>query len=217
MKALVIFVKAPLLGRVKTRLEPHLAPDKIVKLYKSFVTEIISKCVHLRGVDKFIGCSPTKDDDFLKGLTVTYNIRSFNQQGKDLGEKIVNAFRDYLKKGYAKVVIIGSDSPTIPVDYIKKAFFELKKNDFVLGPCCDGGLYLVGAKRKIIPSIFHNIPWDTSKVLNKTLKKLNSLGIRFSMLPFWYDVDTIEDLRFLENHLKYLSKKVKSRKLRNKK
>jgi len=213
MRALIVFVKAPEIGRVKTRLQPHLAPEKIVDLYKSFIIEIISRCTRLKGIDKFLGCTPTKNDDFLRGLAEKYKLGSFNQRGKDLGEKIVNAFRDYLKKGYTEVVIIGSDSPTIPVDYIKKAFFELKKNDFVLGPCCDGGLYLVGAKKKIIqiiPSIFHNIPWDTSGVLNKALEKLNSLDVRFSMLPFWYDIDTIEDLRFLKNHRKYLNKKVKS-------
>ena len=207
MKALIVFVKAPVAGKVKTRLQPHLAPDKIVKLYKSFIKEIISKCVRLKGVDKFLGCAPTKDNDFLKGITKTYKIKSFNQRGNDLGEKIVNAFRDYFKKRYTEIVIIGSDSPTIPAAYIEKAFSELKKNDFVIGPCCDGGLYLVGAKKKIITEIFQDMPWDTSEVLNKTLKKVNSLDIRFSMLPFWYDVDTINDLRFLENHLKYLNKK----------
>lgn len=205
-KALIVFVKAPVPGAVKTRLQPHIAPDKIVKLYKSFVSEIISKCVQLKGVDKFLGCAPTGDNDFLRKITETYTLKSFDQSGKNLGEKIVNAFQDYFKKGYSEIVLIGSDSPTIPIEYIKKAFLELKKNDFVIGPCCDGGLYLIGAKKKIIPEIFHNIPWDTSEVLNMVLKKINSLSIKFSMLPFWYDVDTIEDLKFLENHRKYLNR-----------
>jgi glycosyltransferase A (GT-A) superfamily protein (DUF2064 family) len=136
-----------------------------------------------------------------------HKMRAFNQRGLDLGGKIINAFKDFLKKGYGEVVIIGSDSPTIPPDYIRMAFSELRKNDFVLGPCCDGGLYLVGAKRKITPDIFQDIPWDTSEVLNRTLRNLYSLNIKFSMLHFWYDVDTIDDLRFLENHRQYLNKK----------
>lgn len=206
-KALIIFVKSPLPGKVKTRLQPPLTPCEIVELYKSFIREIISKCGRLKGIDKFMGCSPTKENIFLKQLTKTYKIGSFNQRGNDLGEKIINAFRDYFKKGYSELVIIGSDSPTIPMDYIKKAFSELKNKDFVFGPCCDGGLYLVGAKGKITPEIFHNIPWDTSEVLNKTLEKLYSLNIRFSILPFWYDVDTIEDLRFVESHRRYLNRK----------
>ncbi len=210
-KALIVFAKTPIRGSIKTRMEPYLTPDKILRLYKSFVTETISTCTCLKGIDKFLWCSPTKYNDFLKGLTTTYKIESFNQKGKDLGEKMLNAFKNHFGKGYTEVVIIGSDSPTIPTDYIKKAFFELKNNDFVLGPCCDGGVYLVGAKKKIIPMIFRNIPWGTDKVFNKMLGKLNSLDIQFSMLPFWYDIDTIEDLRFFKNHLKYLRKSQKFR------
>ena len=206
MKALIVFVKTPVKGNVKTRLQPDLAEEKIVELYKSFITEIISKCLRLKGMDMFVGCAPTKNNDFLKKLSLTYNIKTFNQRGSNLGEKIVNAFRDYFKKGYKEIVLIGSDSPTIPTAYIKEAFSELKRNDFVLGPCCDGGLYLIGAKKRVIPEIFQNITWDTSEVLNEILKRANSLRIDFSLIPFWYDVDTIEDLKFLENHRKYLNK-----------
>jgi len=210
-KALIVFIKDPVPGRVKTRLQSHLAQGKIVELYKLFVNAIISRCVRLKGIDKFAGCFPAKDNDFFRGLARTYKIRCFNQQGNDLGEKLVNAFKSFFKKGYTDVVIIGSDSPTIPADYIKKAFSELKKKDFVLGPCCDGGLYLVGAKKKIRPAIFRNIPWDTTRVLNRTLNKmlerLDSLDVKFSMLPFWYDIDTVEDLKLFKNHIKYLKMK----------
>ncbi len=207
MKALIVFTKTPVKGRIKTRLQPHLAPDTILGLYKSFITEAISKCSRLKRIDKFIGCSPSKDNNFINELTRTYKIKSFNQRGENLGERLVNAFKDYLGKGYTEIVIIGSDSPSLPIEYIKKAFLELKKNDFVLGPCCDGGYYLVGA-RKVIPEVFHNIPWGTDRVLRKTLGKLNSLNIRYSLIPFWYDIDTIEDLRFFRNHLKYLKRKI---------
>jgi rSAM/selenodomain-associated transferase 1 len=206
-KALIVFVKAPVPGKVKTRLQPCLSPETITEIYKSFITEILEKCDRLKGISRFLGCTPTKEDDFLKSMSRDHKMRAFNQRGLDLGGKIINAFKDFLKKGYGEVVIIGSDSPTIPPDYIRMAFSELRKNDFVLGPCCDGGLYLVGAKRKITPDIFQDIPWDTSEVLNRTLRNLYSLNIKFSMLHFWYDVDTIDDLRFLENHRQYLNKK----------
>jgi rSAM/selenodomain-associated transferase 1 len=206
-KALIVFVKAPIPGKVKTRLQPCVAPERIIEIYKSFITETLDKCAQLKGVNKFVGCSPSKEDDYLQAVARVRKMKTFNQRGLSLGEKIVNALRDYLKKGYSDIVLIGSDSPTIPPDYITKAFAELRKNDFVLGPCCDGGLYLVGARKKVIPEIFQDIPWDTSEVLNKTLRNLFSLDIKFSMLPFWYDVDTIDDLRFLENHRQYLNNK----------
>src|SRR3989338_1595047 len=205
-KALIIFVKAPMPGKVKTRLQPHLTKDRIVRLYKSFITEIISRCIRLKGVDKFLGCAPSRQDDFLIRLSRKYKFGSFDQRGNNLGERIVGAFNDYFNKGYTDIVLIGSDSPTIPVKYIKQAFSDLRNNDFVIGPCCDGGLYLVGAKKKIMPGIFRDIKWDTGEVLNKVLGKVNSLNISYSMLPFWYDVDTIDDLQFLEKHRKYLNR-----------
>ncbi len=211
MKALIVFVKDPVAGKVKTRLQSHLSPDKIVEIYKSFVTEILSKCSRLKGMDKFLGCSPAKDDDFLKGLATKYKMKSFNQRGKDLGERISNAFKFCLKKGYSEIILIGSDSPTIPVDFIKKAFLQLTRNDFVIGPCCDCGLYLIGAKRGKVNEIFRSIELDTGGDVNEILKKMNSMNVSFFMLPFWYDIDTIEDLRFFENHLTYLDKKAKKR------
>ena len=205
-KALIVFVKAPEPGRVKTRLQPDLAPEEIVEVYKSFVFEIMSKCARVRGVDRFMGCTPTKDNGFLKELAATYKMGSFNQQGNSLGERIFNAFTHCFKKGYHEAVLIGSDSPTIPVEYIRKAFQVLGKNDFVIGPCFDLGLYLIGVKKKKMPLIFRNIKIDTGRDVNIILKKLGSRCINFYMLPFWYDVDTIEDLEFMESHREYLKK-----------
>jgi rSAM/selenodomain-associated transferase 1 len=167
-KALITFVKAPVPGTVKTRLQTDLGPAETTEIYKAFITEIVSQCARLKEVDRFLGCAPSKDHTFLKETVKNFKLKSFNQRGPNLGEKIINAFRDYFKKGYSEIVLIGSDSPTIPVNYINKAFKALERYDFVLGPCCDGGLYLIGARNKIIPDIFHDIPWDSSSVLNKT-------------------------------------------------
>ena len=205
-KALIVFVKAPVQGKVKTRLQPCIAPERIVEIYKSFMNEILAKCAHLKGISKYMGCTPTKNDDFLKTMGKTYRMRLFVQRGKDLRERIFNAFHDHFKKGYTEVVLIGSDSPTIPADYIEMAFTELKKNDFVVGPCFDQGLYLIGARKKKVDEIFSNIRLDTGEDVNTILRIMNSMNIRFYMLPFWYDIDTIDDLRFLENHRIYLNK-----------
>ena len=203
-KALITFVKAPVKGTVKTRLQKDLPKEQVIEIYKSFIIEILSRFSRLRGIDRYLGCAPSKDHEFLKEVSAKYKLNTFNQRGDNLGKKIVNAFKDHFKQGYSEIILIGSDSPTIPKEFIKKAFVELKKVDFVLGPCCDGGIYLIGAKHEINSKIFSNIPWDTSDVLNLVLEKLHHLDISYSMLPFWYDVDNIDDLRFLRNHLKYL-------------
>ncbi|RJQ56707.1 MAG: glycosyltransferase [Nitrospiraceae bacterium] len=207
-RALITFVKAPVPGAVKTRLQTDLAPDQVAEVYKSFVTEIVSRCSRLKGTDRLLGCAPDRRHHFLSEIAGKYRLKSFDQRGKDLGEKIVHAFQVHFKKGYSEIVLIGSDSPTIPMNYIRKAFAALKKHDLVLGPCCDGGLYLIGAKGKIIPRIFKDVPWDSSKVLNKTLDNIGPLDIKLFLLPFWYDVDTIEELRFLKKHLGYLNRKL---------
>jgi len=207
-KALLTFVKAPVPGTVKTRLQADIGADRTVEIYKAFIRETLFQCSRLRGMDRFLGCAPAKNHAFLKEMAETYAMTTFNQRGSHLGKRIVNAFKDFFKKGYTDIVLIGSDSPTIPRNYIKQAFEALKQKDFVVGPCCDGGMYLVGARKTIEPAVFRNIPWDTSGVLNLVITNLFSYGIRFSMLPFWYDVDTLDDMKFLELHLKYLNRKL---------
>jgi rSAM/selenodomain-associated transferase 1 len=207
-KALLTFVKAPVPGTVKTRLQADMGADRTVEVYKAFIRETLFRCSRLSGLDRFLGCAPSRNHAFLREIAETYAMPMFNQRGSDLGKRIVNAFKDFFKKGYSDIVLIGSDSPTIPGDYIKKAFGALKQNDFVVGPCCDGGMYLVGARKTIEPDVFKNIPWDTSEVLNLVLANLFSRNVRFSMLPFWYDVDNIDDMKFLELHLKYLGRKL---------
>ncbi len=203
-KAFIVFARTPEIGRVKTRLMRDLGMKETLKLYKSFVSETFKICGSLKGVDKFLGSFPTTDAPFFRELLKRYKFKgAFNQRGADLGEKFINAFNDRFNEGYEKVVIIGSDSPTIPVEYIKKAFQELEKQEFVFGPCTDGGYYLVGARR-LYKNIFRGIPWDSSEVLNKTLDKLYAGKIKFSLLPFWYDVDDIDDFRFYKRHIRYL-------------
>lgn len=202
-KAFIVFVRTPELNRVKTRLQGSLGSDRTLKIYKDFISQTLHTCDHLRGVNKFLGCFPTHQDAFLKRLSRRHNLQLFNQVGRDLGEKFINAFQDRFAEGYRQVVIIGSDSPTIPVDYIRQAFRELQRKEIVLGPCTDGGYYLVGATR-ISDKFFQRIPWDSHRVLNRTLDKLNSEKVRYSLLPFWYDIDDIQDLEFYKRHMRYL-------------
>lgn len=205
-KALIAFMKTPVAGTVKTRLQADLGVEKTVAIYRAFVQEILKQCTRVRDAKRFLGCAPTIRHPFVREMADAYDFELFRQRGSDLGRRIVNAFHDNFKKGYGDIVLIGSDSPTIPPDFIRMAFQRLRKTGMVIGPCCDGGMYLIGARGRMNPRIFQNIPWDTSEVLNMVLKKIYELEIGFSLLPFWYDVDMIDDLRFLELHLRYLHK-----------
>ena len=207
-KALITFAKAPIPGTVKTRLQADIGAKRAVKTYKAFVTMVLTECSRLKGIDRFLGCTPTQEDGYLSDIATEYKMQTFDQEGKTLGKRIQNAFKHCAEKGYTDIVLIGSDSPSIPVDLIKQAFDELKKNDFVIGPCFDNGMYLIAAKSRKVDEIFQTIKIDTGKDVNGIMKKMAKTKIKFSMLPFWYDIDNIENLEFLKAHLKYLKKEL---------
>jgi rSAM/selenodomain-associated transferase 1 len=203
--ALITFVKAPVPGTVKTRLQADIGAERTVKIYKSFVTGLTSQCARIKGVDKFLGCAPSDDHPFLRKIAFTNRLETFNQMGKTLGERIFNAFRHCAQKGYSEIVLIGSDSPSMPPAFIKQAFYELRKNDFVIGPCFDQGLYLIGVTAGNINRLASILQLDTGKDVSVILKKLSRKNITFTMLPFWYDVDNIDDYQFLKLHLSYMN------------
>ncbi|MEW6599966.1 MAG: TIGR04282 family arsenosugar biosynthesis glycosyltransferase [Nitrospirota bacterium] len=203
-KALITLAKAPVPGTVKTRLQVDMGAEKTVKIYRSFVAALTSRFAGLRGVDKFLGCTPSDEHPFLRKIAETHGMETFNQQGKTLGERIFNAFRHCARKGYTEIVLIGSDSPSMPVELIKKAFSELRKNDFVIGPCFDQGLYLIGVIDSKINRLSRTIQLDSGRDVSMILEKISRTNITLSMLPFWYDVDNINDYAFLKLHLNYL-------------
>jgi len=206
-KALIVFAKAPVPGTVKTRLQVDMGAERTVEIYKSFVTEILSQCSRVKDVDRFLGCAPVITDEFLKENADQFGMQRFKQRGDGLGDRIFNAFKYCAKKGYEEIVLIGSDSPSIPVGFIKKAFTELKKKDFVIGPCLDHGLYLIGVRKENISRVQRAIEIDTGEDVTLILERIKKTDITLSMLPFWYDVDNIKGLRFLEAHLAQLNHK----------
>jgi len=204
-KALVVFAKAPETGNVKTRLQSGLGRDKTIEVYKSFIQQVLKTGSNVRGVDRYLACAPSDKYPFLRSMARRFRMETFPQRGKDLGRRIVNGFNDCFRRGYRDVVIIGSDSPTIPHEYISLAFKKLNEHRFVIGPCCDGGMYLVGAREEVNPRLFQGVPWDTSDVLMTIMEKCFRSKRDFTLLPFWYDVDDLRDYQFLKLHIKYLS------------
>jgi rSAM/selenodomain-associated transferase 1 len=122
-------------------------------------------------------------------------ITSFPQRGKDLGERMAEAFRLVFAMGHGSAVIIGTDAPDLPPAYITEAFDRLEsgKSKAVFGPCEDGGYYLLGITR-LQRTLFHDLPWSSGTVLQESLKRAVEAGIEFSLLPIWHDVDTAADL-----------------------
>jgi rSAM/selenodomain-associated transferase 1 len=122
------------------------------------------------------------------------------QADGDLGQRMAAFFDEQFQAGAAAVVLLGADSPTLPLAFIQQAFHELERAEVVVGPSTDGGYYLLGCARSM-PALFEKIPWSTSSVLCETVASLRDRQWRLALLPPWYDVDTLDDWQMLRGHV----------------
>jgi hypothetical protein len=130
------------------------------------------------------------------------------QQGEDLAERMKNGFMEAYTMGFKRVVLIGSDIPDLPLEFIEEAFTSLKEKDAVIGPSLDGGYYLIGFKDKTFSSqVFKGIPWSTERVFEQTTKILEREGLTVHFLKPLRDIDKVEDLgNFLRGSSNSLTK-----------
>ena len=199
--ALVIFAKAPIPGQVKTRLCPPLTPDESATLHGSFVIDTLERtktaATKLKlPIDRYLACAPSATYVFFKIMEERQEVKLIDQVGEDLGARMNQAFQMLFTKGYRRVLLIGTDVPSLPLDHFKQTLTLLENHDLVLGPALDGGYYLIGLKRPI-PELFVDIPWSTDQVLRLTQKKAVTLGVTTALLEPWRDVDTVADLQAL--------------------
>jgi len=201
-KLAVIMAKEPVPGKVKTRLTPPLSPSEAAELYRCFLQDRLLAMDALPDVDIAIAYTPANARKFFDDICRA-GFDLFNQQGENLGEKLYHIFREKLSRGYAAVAVMGSDSPDLPNRLVQSAFEWLleERADLVLGPCPDGGYYLIAAKHPY-PELFSEIPWSTDQVLAATLKKAAESGLKTELLPPWHDLDTFQDL--VDYHRNYL-------------
>ncbi len=201
--AIIIFAKSPTSGPVKTRLQSLLRPETAVRLAEAFLHDAIETARRLTAAQLFLACSPSQRDPCFQKLAQRYRITLIDQKGKDLSQRMREAFREIKGRGFQKILIIGSDLPTLPSSHLQQAFRFLRQHEVVIGPSLDGGYYLIGISHQI-PPIFDDIPWSTERVFVMTMKKILKAKLSCGLLPFWYDVDRPEDLRFLSLHLSLL-------------
>lgn len=199
---LVVVAKAPVPGKVKTRLIPRFTPEEAADLYGCFLRDRIVTLDTLTGVDLAIAYTPFNAREMFAPFGQN-GLSLFPQKGKDLGERLNNIFIEKLGGGYGAVTIIDSDTPDLPQYTIQESFKRLRtdQTDVVFGPCHDGGYYLVGM-RKPHPELFYDIPWSTETVLSKTLEKAAKLGVKTDLLQWRNDLDTFEDLVAFYNKYK---------------
>jgi rSAM/selenodomain-associated transferase 1 len=200
-RELIVFVKAPLPGDVKTRLIPQFTSIEAADLYRCFVADILSSTAQLGGVCKTMVAyqSHPKAAD-LSWLGGKARPDFFRQEGRSLGERLIHAFGTAFGRGARQIVLIGSDSPNLPPQYIEQAFQALSGADVVLGPANGGGYYLVGLSRPCL-HLFDDVIWSSDQVFERTCRNATSQGYTLRVLPSHYGVDTMQDLHTLCNDL----------------
>ncbi len=198
MNALIVFAKVPEPGKVKTRLSPLLTPEEAAGLYEAFLRDALAQYA---GLD--VACYlylgppvvPLPEGMVPKGVQVRV------QKGPDLGQRMLQAFLETFASGHQRIVIIGTDHPTLPTAFIEQAFETLAEpRSICIGPSEDGGYYLLGMNA-FYPRVFEDMTYSHPHVFEQTLRRVQDVPATLTILPAWYDVDTPAALRRLLNDI----------------
>ena len=186
--ALIIFVRNPEPGKVKTRIAITMGNEKALEVYKELL-------LHTYHITKDISCDKFvfyADQITENDLWETSFYHKKLQQGNDLGQRMLLAFRELFGLGYQSIQIIGSDCMELTSDIIETGFNRLHENEVVIGPSADGGYYLLGMSL-LIPDVFYKKEWSTEKVFSSTLADIKKLSLSYILLPELSDIDTEKD------------------------
>ncbi|MDC0462900.1 TIGR04282 family arsenosugar biosynthesis glycosyltransferase [Flavobacteriaceae bacterium] len=185
---IIVFVRTPELGKVKTRLAKAIGDQAALTIYKLLLKHTAT-VLHELSFDKVVYYSEKiENNDFWKASLFEKKL----QKGADLGERMQQAFETAFDRGYKKVLIIGSDLFELTSTLIISALEALETYDISIGPSLDGGYYLLGMK-ELHPAVFKNKKWGTDSVLENTLQDLKQQNVK--LLEALNDIDTFEDLQ----------------------
>ncbi len=188
-----IFAKEPVAGLVKTRLCPPLDFEQATELYCQILDETIRRFSG-QFFDLVI-CYAGNEDFFAQNYP---QIPRQPQQGADLGERMANALQGFLSAGYRQAILIGSDSPDLPLSHLEQAFVALQSTEVVIAPATDGGYVLIG-ENVHQPELFAKMPWSQADLMQQTKKLLAQQQISWQQLPVWEDIDdAISLIRLLQ-------------------
>ena len=192
---LVVFARAPELGRVKTRLAAEVGPLRALEIYRQ-LGERVTHALRDGPAHVVIAHEPPRAAPAMRawlGEGVDYE----PQSDGDLGTRMAQAMTARILAGAERIVVIGTDCPSVTAETITGAFAELDEADVVFGPALDGGYYLIGA-REAHTCLFHDIPWSTAHTLDVSLARARAAGLHVALLPPMRDIDTAADWRAYE-------------------
>jgi len=185
--AIIVFLRVPEIGKVKTRLAATVGDVEGLKIYRHLLKITLDNTLKT-GLPNYLYFYPYIDQHLSHSHPL---IRARTQEGDDLGEKMFNAFNEVLGT-YDRVIIVGTDCPYLSIEVIQDAMAALEEHDIVLGPATDGGYYLIGLKRNE-KQLFENIVWSTDQVLKDTIAVIDRLDKTYYLLPELGDIDIEAD------------------------
>jgi uncharacterized protein len=202
--AFAVMAKAPVVGKVKTRLSPPLSAAEAAELSGCFIRDIAdniiaaSRSVPIHG---HVAYAPPGSEPVFRAL-LPEAIRLLPPRRSGLGHSLADAARDLLAAGYGSVCLVNSDSPNLPTAFLIEAAIALRTpgDRVILGPAADGGYYCIGLKQPH-PRLFEEIAWSTAQVFAQTCDRAREIGLAVAVLPPWYDVDDAALLRRLAGAL----------------
>jgi rSAM/selenodomain-associated transferase 1 len=197
-RVLGLFAKWPAPGAAKTRLCAVRGEEWGARVARAFLLDSVERLAAV-GDRRVLAFAPAAAEADFAAL-VRGRFALAPQGDGDLGARLARFAAGQFAAGAGSLVLVGADSPTLPVEYVERAFAELGRADVVLGPATDGGYYLIGFGRRV-PPVFDGIAWGTSRALADTVARLEGPAWRLALLPPWYDVDTPDDWAMLCGHL----------------
>jgi rSAM/selenodomain-associated transferase 1 len=195
----MIMVKEPVAGQVKTRLAASIGSQHALALYQAFIADTLALARQVPETDVALVYWPEQARSYFEAICPDGLL--LPQRGHDLGDRLLSAFEQAHAAGYERCVIMSSDSPNLPLTNLVLAFEQLDTTPVVLGPCDDGGYYLIGL-RQPQPTLFQDIAWSTEVVYRQTVERSAAAGLEVATLPTWYDIDTNADLERLHANLR---------------
>lgn len=204
MNTLIIFIKYPEAGKVKTRLAKDIGDTEAAEIYSQMTRTIIERTSDPANYSTIIFYDPPEKEQEVKEWINKKELSYLPQLGNTLGERISSAFKEVYSSGTDKALIIGSDCVDVDKEILNKAIEALNTTDVILGPAEDGGYYLLGLN-KYTPEIFQDIQWSTERVLEETIQKINTNGLKYELLKTLKDVDTVDDLEGLNIEIAEIS------------
>ncbi|MCG8634708.1 MAG: TIGR04282 family arsenosugar biosynthesis glycosyltransferase [Desulfobacterales bacterium] len=200
--SLIVFLRAPEPGRVKTRLAGDVGDKRALTLYKSFAAATLAAadrwCDTSRSGEVLLSYYPENKLELMQDWLGRERFY-LAQSGADLGRRMSNAMASAFDRGAERVVLVGTDVPQISSRHLEQAFEILHKKDVVLGPSLDGGYWLIGMNRKrFVPDIFSNVNWGSSAVFSETIGRCREYRLTRTDIEVLLDIDTLSDLEMFK-------------------